>query len=208
MIRAAGLAAGLPDTSAASTVNRFCSSGLKAVQDIANQIACGAIDCGIAIGAESMSGGSGGLDGFSDVVMQEPGAVDCLQPMGQTSENVGKDFNISREAQDRFAAESYARAEKAQREGWFEDEIFPFKTTVKGKEGGEEKEVTLTKDEGPRWGTTFESLQKVRPAFKEYGDRSTGGNSSQVTDGGESSPLPFFSAFSFPLHSSFLVYEC
>ena len=181
-------------------MNRFCSSGLKAVQDIANQIASGSIECGIAIGAELMSGGSEPFDGFSDVLMREPDAVDCLQPMGQTSENVGKDFNISRDAQDRFAAESYARAERAQREGWFEDEIMPVKTMVKGKEG-EESEVTLTKDEGPRWGTTFESLQKVRPAFKEYGDRSTGGNSSQVTDGGEHSP---FSLLVLPLPHSLL----
>ncbi len=103
--------------------------------------------------------------------------------MGQTSENVGKDFDISREAQDRYAAESFRRAEVAQKAGWFDDEIVPIKTVVKDPKSGEEKEVTLTKDEGPRWGTTFESLSKVRPAFAEFGDRSTGGNSSQVTDG-------------------------
>ena len=111
-------------------------------------------------------------------------AKDCLQPMGQTSENVGKDFDITREMQDRYAAESYARAERAQKGGWFDDEIVPIKTTVKDPKSGESKEVTLTQDEGPRWGTTFESLSKVRPAFAKYGDRSTGGNSSQVTDGG------------------------
>ena len=65
----------------------------------------------------------------------------------------------------------------AQKAGWFDDEIVPI--TVK-KDG---QDVTLTKDEGPRYGTTFESLQKIRPAFPDYGDRSTGGNSSQVTDG-------------------------
>ena len=104
--------------------------------------------------------------------------------MGQTSENVAKDFEISRESQDRFAAESYQRAERAQKAGWFDDEIVPFKTKVKDPKTGELKEVTLTKDEGPRYGTTFESLSKIRPAFPQYGDRSTGGNSSQVTDGG------------------------
>ena len=121
--------------------------------------------------------------------MKSQEAADCLQPMGQTSENVAKDFDVSREAQDRYAAECYRRAEVAQKSGWFDDEIVPIKTKVKDPKSGEEKEVTLTKDEGPRWGTTFESLSKVRPAFPDFGDRSTGGNSSQMTDGGESVPL-------------------
>lgn len=103
--------------------------------------------------------------------------------MGQTSENVGKDFDIAREAQDKYAAESYRRAEVAQKEGWFEDEIVPITVKVKDPKTGEEKTVTLSKDEGPRWGTTFESLSKIRPAFPDFGNRSTGGNSSQVTDG-------------------------
>jgi acetyl-CoA acyltransferase 1 len=103
--------------------------------------------------------------------------------MGQTSENVGKDFNITREMQDRYATESYRRAEVAQKEGWFEDEIVPITTIVKDPKTGEEKTVVLTKDEGPRWGTTFEALQRIKPAFMPHGDRSHGGNSSQVTDG-------------------------
>lgn len=107
-----------------------------------------------------------------------------MQPMGQTSENVGKDFNISRELQDRYAAESYRRAEVAQKAGWYEDEIVPITTEIKDPKTGELKTVIVTKDEGPRWGTTFESLSKIRPAFPDYGDKSTGGNSSQVTDGG------------------------
>ena len=181
------LAAGFPVTTGGSSVNRFCSSGLKAVQDIANQISMGSIDCGIAIGAESMSAGGDRLDKpFHPEIIKNSDAADCLQPMGQTSENVGKDFNISREAQDRYAAESYQRAERAQKAGWFDDEIVPITTTIKDPKSGEEREVTLTKDEGPRYGTTFESLSKVRPAFPAYGDRSTGGNSSQVTDGGKS----------------------
>ena len=184
-IRAAALAAGYPNTTAASSVNRFCSSGLKAVQDIADQIGCGSIDIGLAVGAESMSAG-GGSPGkpFHPDILKAQEAVDCMQPMGQTSENVGKDFNISRESQDRYAAESFQRAERAQKAGWFADEIVPITTEIKDPKTGEVKEVTLTKDEGPRWGTTFESLQKVRPAFPQFGDKSTGGNSSQVTDGG------------------------
>ena len=184
IIRAASLAAGFPNTSAASSVNRFCSSGLKAVQDIANQISMGSIECGLAVGAELMSAGGDRLSTpFHPDILQNQDAADCMQPMGQTSENVGKDFDISREAQDRYAAESFRRAEVAQKAGWFDDEIVPIKTVVKDPKSGEEKEVTLSKDEGPRWGTTFESLSKVRPAFTEFGDRSTGGNSSQVTDG-------------------------
>ena len=182
--RAASLAAGVPTTSAASSVNRFCSSGLKAVQDIANQISMGSIECGLAIGAESMTEGGDRLEKpFHEAILSHPDGKDCMQPMGQTSENVGRDFNITRQLQDQFAAESYARAERAQREGWFDDEIIPFKTNVKDPKTGEVKEVTLTKDEGPRWGTTYEALSKIRPAFTQFGDKSTGGNSSQVTDG-------------------------
>ncbi|EKD20101.1 uncharacterized protein L3040_002222 [Drepanopeziza brunnea f. sp. 'multigermtubi'] len=183
-VRAAALAAGFPNTTAASTVNRFCSSGLKATQDIAAQIASGSIDIGLAMGAEMMSVGGDRLEKpFHAEVVANQEAADCMQPMGQTSENVGKDFNVSRESQDRYAAESYQRAEAAQRAGWFDDEIVPIVAEVKDPKTGEVKRVTLTKDEGPRWGTTFESLSKIRPAFPDFGDRSTGGNSSQVTDG-------------------------
>jgi len=183
-VRAASLAAGYPNTSGASSVNRFCSSGLKATQDIANQISMGSISCGLAIGAESMSDGGDRLNRpFDDEILTNQEAKDCMQPMGQTSENVGKDFNITREMQDRYAYESYRRAEVAQKEGWFDDEIVPITTVVKDAKTGEEKTVTLTKDEGPRWGTTYEGLSKIRPAFLPFGDRSHGGNSSQVTDG-------------------------
>ncbi|KAF2707206.1 3-ketoacyl-CoA thiolase 1 [Pleomassaria siparia CBS 279.74] len=183
--RAAMLGAGFPVTTSGSTVNRFCSSGLKAVQDIANQIATGSIEIGLALGAESMSVGGDRLERpfVSEIINANQDAADCMQPMGQTSENVGREFNISREVQDRFATESYRRAEVAQKAGWTEDEIVPIKVTVKDPKTGEEKEVTLTKDEGPRHGTTFETLNKIRPAFMPHGDRSTGGNSSQVTDG-------------------------
>ena len=144
----------------------------------------GSIECGLAIGAESMTEGGDRLEKpFHEAILANQDANDCMQPMGQTSENVAKDFNISREQQDRFAAESYARAEKAQKEGWTVDEIVPITTTIKDPKTGEEKQVTLSKDEGPRWGTTFEGLNKIRPAFPQFGNCSTGGNSSQVTDG-------------------------
>ncbi|KAJ0425918.1 Thiolase, N-terminal domain-containing protein [Aspergillus carlsbadensis] len=184
LVRAASLAAGIPHTAGASSVNRFCSSGLKAVQDIANQIQLGAIDVGVALGAELMSAGGDRLNKpFNEEVLKNQEAADCMQPMGQTSENVGADFNISRAQQDVYAAESFRRAEVAQKSGWFDDEIVPITTRVKDPKTGEEKSVTLSKDDGVRYGTTVESLSKIRPAFPDFGDRSTGGNSSQVTDG-------------------------
>ncbi|KAB8078139.1 Thiolase, N-terminal domain-containing protein [Aspergillus leporis] len=183
LLRAAALAAGIPHTAGASSVNRFCSSGLKAVQDIANQISLGHIDVGVAVGAELMSGRADALTGFSEEVSKNQESADCLQPMGQTSENVGADFNIDRQTQDKYAAESFRRAEEAQKAGWFDDEIVPITTKVKDPKTGEVKQVTLTKDEGIRYGTTAESLGKIRPAFPQFGNRSTGGNSSQVTDG-------------------------
>lgn len=141
------------------------------------------------MGAEMMSVGGDRLEKpFHPEILQNQDAADCMQPMGQTSENVGNDFNISREKQDRYAAESYHRAEVAQKAGWFDDEIVPIITEVKDPNTGEVKKVTLTKDEGPRWGTTFEGLSKIRPAFPDFGDKSTGGNSSQVTDGGTYCP--------------------
>lgn len=166
-------------------MNRFCSSGLKAVQDIANQIQLGAIDAGVAVGAELMSAGGDRLNKpFNDEVLKSSqDAADCMQPMGQTSENVGRDFNISRAQQDVYAAESFRRAEEAQKQGWFDDEIVPLTTRVKDAKTGEEKSVTVSRDDGVRYGTSVESLSKIRPAFSQFGDKSTGGNSSQVTDG-------------------------
>jgi acetyl-CoA acetyltransferase family protein len=89
---------------------------------------------------------------------------------------VAKEFNISREAQDKYAVESYRRAEAADKAGLFADELVPI--TVK-KDG---KEILIDRDE-IRYGTTYEKIAKLPGAFKEYGDRSTAGNSSQVTDG-------------------------
>lgn len=187
MVRAAALAAGIPHTAGASSVNRFCSSGLKAAQDIANQIQLGAIDVGVALGAELMSAAGDRLEKpFNEEVLRNQEAADCMQPMGQTSENIGKDFGIPREEQDRYAAESFRRAEAAQNAGWFDDEIAPITVKVKDPESGEIKEITVSRDDGIRPGTTFESLSKIRPAFPQFGDKSTGGNSSQVTDGAAS----------------------
>lgn len=182
--RAAALAAGFPNTTGASSVNRFCSSGLKATADIAHAIAAGSIEIGLAAGAESMTAGGDAVDAPFDeeVLGQSQEARDCVEAMGWTSENVARDFGLTREALDAYAAESFRRAEAAQNAGWFDDEIVPVTTKVKGADG-ELKTVTLTRDEGIRPGTTAEALGKIRPAFPQWGPMTTGGNASQVTDG-------------------------
>ncbi|KAK8128796.1 Thiolase- N-terminal domain-containing protein [Apiospora sp. TS-2023a] len=182
--RAAALSAGFPESSGASSVNRFCSSGLKATADIAHAIAAGSIEVGVAIGAESMTIGGDSLDKPFDEEMTKhsQAAQDTMMAMGWTSENVARDFGVTREQVDTYAAESFRRAEAAQNAGWFADEIVPITTRVKGADG-EVKEVTLTRDEGIRPGTTAEGLMKIRSAFPQWGPITTGGNASQVTDG-------------------------
>ncbi|KAK7955860.1 thiolase [Apiospora aurea] len=174
----------LPESSGASSVNRFCSSGLKATADIAHAIAAGSIEVGVAIGAESMTIGGDSLDKPFDEEMlkHSQAARDTMMAMGWTSENVARDFGITREQVDTYAAESFRRAEAAQKAGWFADEIVPITTRVKGADG-ELKEVTLSRDEGIRPGTTAEGLMKIRSAFPQWGPITTGGNASQVTDG-------------------------
>ncbi|ODA83698.1 hypothetical protein RJ55_02213 [Drechmeria coniospora] len=183
-LRAAALAAGFPNTAGAYSVDRFCSSGLKATADIAHAIANNSIQVGIAIGAESMTAGGDRPDKPLDeaVLGASQEAADCMEPMGWTSENVSRDFDITREEMDRYAAESFLRAENAQKAGYFDDEIVPITTKIKGPDG-EWTTATLTKDEGIRPGTTAEKLAKIRAAFPQWGQTTTGGNASQVTDG-------------------------
>lgn len=183
-LRASALAAGFPNTTSCSSLNRFCSSGLKAVADVAHAINSGSIEVGIAIGVEQMTIGGDALEKPFDekVTSRSQEATDCMQPMGWTSENVSRDFGITREEMDKYAAESFRRAEQAQKDGLFDDEIVPIKTTVQGPDG-QWKEITVTKDDGIRPGTTAESLSKIRVAFPQWGPTTTGGNASQVTDG-------------------------
>lgn len=185
MIRSAVLAAGFPETTAASVVNRFCSSGLLAIQQIANQIHAGSIDIGIAVGAESMSTNSdNGAPEFSEKILNHPLASQNLQPMGQTSENVAAQFNISRAAHDKFAESSFQKAERAQKEGWFKDEIVPVETVVIDPKTKEKKRIVVDHDDGIRYGTTVETLSKIRSAFPQWPpSHTTGGNASQITDG-------------------------
>jgi acetyl-CoA acyltransferase 1 len=177
--------AGYPDTTTIVGVNRQCSSGIEACAIIAGKIRAKQIDIGIGAGVESMSlydmQSSLNPENLSELIFENEKARNCMVPMGETSENVAEKFGISREKQDRFAAESHAKAHKAQKEGLFKSEIVPVKTTVKDKDG-KAKEVLVTEDDGVRAETTAESLSKLKPAFKKTGT-TTAGNASQVTDG-------------------------
>ena len=183
--RSAVLAAGFPVTTATSAANRFCSSGLLAIQSIANQISVGAIDIGLAVGAESMSTTpDNGAPQMSEKITNHPIAAQNQMPMGYTAEEVAGQFSVSRQAMDQFAAESYQKAERAQKGGWFDDEIVPITVIVKDPNTGEVKQVTADKDDGIRYGTTAESLGKIRAAFPQWKpSQTTGGNASQITDG-------------------------
>lgn len=183
--RAACLVAGIPDTTPLVAINRQCSSGLMAVNDIATKIAAGQIDVGIGGGVESMSLNYGpqSQSPFPDSFKEHKEAAKCLIPMGWTSENVAKQWKISREEQDRFAAESVQKAAKAQDEGLFDEEIIPINAKVVDDE--DESKVTyqvISKDDGIRRGTTKEKLAKLKPAFDADGT-TTAGNASQVSDG-------------------------
>ena len=147
--RAAALTAGIPDSVSVQTINRFCSSGLMAVTTIANQITVHQIEVGLAIGVESMSQFSDERPTFSEEIQNHGPGNDCGKPMGWTSENVAEDFNITRSQQDEYAAMSFQRAERAQKEGWFRNEIVPFKAFVKQQDGSR-RQVIVTQDEGIR----------------------------------------------------------
>jgi len=168
-------------TTSIAAVNRQCSSGLQSVANIAAAIQSGVIDCGIGAGVESMSGvAAANSKKPNPRVKTNALAKDCLIPMGITSENVAKQFGVTREKQDKFSAESYRKALEAIKAGKFIGEIVPVTTKIEDKDGNE-KEVTLTQDEGPI-PTTFEKLSKLAPSFSKDGS-STAGNSSQVSDG-------------------------
>jgi acetyl-CoA acyltransferase 1 len=183
--RMAALHAGIPVTTSVNTVNRQCSSGLSAVNQIANQIIAGQIDIGIGAGVESMTFGWGGgsiPDGWSEAVLTNKQAEDCLIPMGFTSENVASDFGISRERQDNFAAKSFQKAAAAQKAGKFKDEIVPLKVKVVDPKTETATEIVVDADDGIRDGVTAEGLAKLKPSFKKDGSTHAG-NASQISDG-------------------------
>ncbi|WP_164215098.1 acetyl-CoA C-acetyltransferase [Virgibacillus sp. YIM 98842] len=180
----AGLA-GLKNDVPGITINRYCSSGLQSIAFAAERIMVGASDTIIAGGAESMSlipMGGHVIKPNPKLVQDAPG---YYMGMGHTAEEVANRFNISREDQDRFAAQSHQRAAKAIEEGKFKDEIVPVEVTqrfIGEKNKVEEKTSLFEMDEGVRANTTPEILAKLRPAFHAKGSV-TAGNSSQMSDG-------------------------
>lgn len=182
MARVAHFLSGFPETVPVYTVNRQCSSGLQALLNVAGAIRSGSIDLGLACGVESMSLRSIGEPGdLSSRLTDNDKARDCIIPMGITSENVAERFGISREKQDAFALSSQLKAARAQSSGLFEQEIVPVTTRLVDADGNE-RQVTVSKDDGVRPGTTLTGLAKLRPAFRPDGS-TTAGNSSQVSDG-------------------------
>lgn len=180
-----GALAGLPDTTPAITINRFCSSGLQSIAYAAERVMLGHSTAIIAGGIESMSmvPMMGNVIRPNAKLAEE--APQYYMSMGHTAEEVAKKYGISREEQDAFAVRSHERAAKAIEEGKFVDEIVPVeveKHYVDENNKPQTKKFTFAMDEGVRVGTSTETLAKLRPAFSVTGSV-TAGNSSQTSDG-------------------------
>ncbi|HDG9776773.1 TPA: acetyl-CoA C-acetyltransferase [Raoultella planticola] len=187
--RQSALWAGLPESTPALTINTVCGSGLKALQLAAQSILAGDADLVIAGGQENMSLAPHFLPGSRrGTKMGEWSLVDSMDKdglwdvfnnyhMGQTAENIAKQYGISRQEQDEFACSSQSKAAKALAEERFASEIIPVAIQKKGGES-----ALFAIDEYPRSNTTLERLSKLRPAFKVDGTV-TAGNSSGVNDG-------------------------
>ena len=183
--RQIALKAGLPITASGVTVNRFCSSGLQTIAMAAQRIIAGEADVYVAGGVESIScvQQEMNLHMIQDLALakQKP---EIYWSMLQTAEQVAKRYNIGREAMDEYGAASQQRACAAQEAGKFNDEMVSV-TTVAGMTdpvmGLRTKEVTVSKDEGTREGTTKEGISGIRPAIP--GGVISAGNASQFSDG-------------------------
>jgi acetyl-CoA C-acetyltransferase len=183
------IAAGMPESVPAMTINKVCGSGLKSVQLAYQAIKCGDADIVIAGGQENMSAsphvlpnsrnGQKMMDWKLKDTMIQDGLWDAFNDyhMGTTAQNIADKYEISREAQDEFAAASQQKTEAAQAAGKFEDEIVP--VSIPQRKGDP---IVFNRDEFPRAGTTAESLGKLRPAFSRDGTV-TAGNASGINDG-------------------------
>jgi acetyl-CoA acyltransferase len=188
MARNVAMLAGLPVTTAGTTINRFCSSGLQAIAVGAHQIMNEGSDVVMAGGSESITmlqNDWNKKDVFNPWLMENLRAI--YMPMGITAEVVAERYKVSREEQDKYALASQQRTAAAQKAGKFDDEIFPVSATmlIKDKTTGAEskKDVTVKMDECNRPDTTLEGLAKLPPAFKPEGGTVTAGNASQFSDG-------------------------
>ena len=187
--RQTALAAGIPDTSSAMTINKVCGSGLKAVHLAYQSVACGDAEIVIAGGQENMSMSAHVLPKSRNGKMmgnwelEDSMIVDGLWcamnniHMGVTAENIAEQFSLTRDDQDNFAAASQQKTEAAQNAGNFDREITPVE--IPQRKGDP---VIFNKDEFPRPDTTAEKLGGLRPAFKKDGTV-TAGNASGINDG-------------------------
>ena len=168
------------------TVNRFCSSGVETIAMATAKIQAGMAECIIAGGAESMSAVP--MTGYKPELNYntvKAGHEDYYWGMGNTAEAVANQFKVSRQDQDEFAYHSHMKALKAQAENRFQDQIAPItveQTYLDANGKKATKSYTVTKDEGPRAGTSKEALAKLRAVFAAGGSV-TAGNSSQLSDG-------------------------
>jgi acetyl-CoA acetyltransferase family protein len=191
--RVASILAGLPVSTPATTVNRFCSSGLQAIAMAAHQILHEGVDAAIGGGVESISMTPRDSNPHPVVQEEKPG---IYMVMGVTAEVVAKRYNISRQAQDELSLLSQQRTARAQQEGFFADEIAPMKVTraVLDRKTGEvvrTEEAVCEKDECNRPDTTLEGLLSLKPYFDpDSGQGSvTAGNASQLSDGASATLL-------------------
>ena len=184
--RIAMLRAGLPVSTSALTINRFCSSGLQAIAFAAERIIAGFSHVIVAGGTESMSLVPMGGHKFAPNPYLVEHAPDTYLSMGLTAENLAGKYGITREQADEFALRSHTRALAAIRDGKFKEEIVPLKVPIElpGTNGTQPmfKEISFDVDEGPRSDTSKESLAKLKPVFHARG-AVTAGNSSQTSDG-------------------------
>lgn len=180
-----GALAGLPDTTPAITVNRFCSSGLQSIAYGAERIMLGHAQAIIAGGVESMSMVPMMGNTIRPNAHLAQTAPQYYMGMGHTAEQVATKYSISREDQDAFAVRSHERAAAAIAAGKFNDDIVPvevIKHFVDENNKAQQKKFMFEMDEGVRVGTTVETLAKLRPAFNVRGSV-TAGNASQTSDG-------------------------
>ena len=191
--RLAAIGGGLPQTSSAVTVNRYCASGLQAIAQAAQRVIVDSLPAAVAGGVESISLVQNNLNMTRyeepDLMAREPA---LWMSMLETAEIVADRYSISREAQDEYACESQRRTAAAQEDGKFDDEIVPLPSTmlVTDRDTGaiSHKDGTLEKDEGNRPGTDMAALSGLRPVLGE--DKViTAGNASQLSDGASASVI-------------------